>query len=90
MPSLRVLFVRLFPKLLGSSNTSKNNYYGGGSQNRVGPRVTIGNPKDFTRMPADSKSIMFSQSYDVERDDETYLVPMNKMPGGNSANGRSS
>jgi hypothetical protein len=83
MPSLRVLLVRIFPKILGSTrNTSANKYYAQGSHNRVGANVSVGQSKDLPPLPIDNKTIMYSQSYDVDLEDETHLVPMNNLPAG--------
>jgi hypothetical protein len=83
MPSLRVLLVRIFPKLRGTTrNTSTNNYYAKGSHNRIGTNVSVGRAKDLPPLPIDNKTIMYSQSYDVDLEDETHLVPMNNLPAG--------
>lgn len=86
MPSLRVLLVRFLPKVFGSSNASRNNYYASGSHHRiggtgskVGANVSVGNSKALPPTPIDKKTIMFSQSYDVDVEDETHLVPMKDL-----------
>lgn len=87
MPSVRVLLVRLAPKLFGSNNASKNKYYGTGSQSRtggmgskIGANVSVGHSsKDLPPTPPDNKTIMFSQSYDVDLEDETRLVPLHNL-----------
>ncbi|KAG0647987.1 hypothetical protein D0Z07_5878 [Hyphodiscus hymeniophilus] len=85
MPSMRVLLVRLFPKYLTSTaNRSGNKYYGHGSQghSRLGTNVSVSRAKELPSVPKDQKSIMFSQSYEVDMEDETRLVPMNDLPAG--------
>ena len=85
MPSMRVLLVRLFPKILGSTaNRSTNNHYGQGSKghSQLGTNVSVGRAKDFISLPKDQKTIMYSQSYDVDLEDETHLVPMSDLPAG--------
>lgn len=79
---MRVLLVRIFPKILGTSHRSTNKYYDQGSHNRMGTNVSIGRGKDLPAIPPDKKTIMYSQSYDVDLEDETHLVPMNDLPVG--------
>ena len=81
MPSMRVLLVRLFPRLLGSTNRSTNNYYAQASrsQSRLGTNVSASRGKDLTTR-TDQKIITYSQSFDVDLEDEAHLVPMKDMP----------
>lgn len=83
MPSLRVLLVRIFPKFLGTTrNTSANEYYTQGSHNRMGANVSVGRSKDLPALPIDNKTIMYSQSYNVDLEDEAHLVSMDDLPAG--------
>lgn len=83
MPSLRVLLVRIFPKILATTrNTSTNKYYAQSSHDRIGANVSVGRSKDLPAPPIDNKTIMYSQSYDVDLEDETHLVAMNDLPAG--------
>lgn len=83
MPSIRILLVRVFPRILGTTkNTSTNEYYTQGSHNRIGANVSVGRSKDLPAPPIDNKTIIFSQSYDVDLGDETHLVPMDDLLAG--------
>ena len=83
MPSLRVLLVRIFPKILGTTrNTSAKEYYAQGSHNRIGANVSVGRSKDLPALPTDDKTIMFSQSYGVDLEDVAHLVSMVDLPAG--------
>ena len=85
MPSLRVLLVRIFPKLLGTTrNTSANEYYPQGSRNTIGANVSVGRSKDLPDIPIDNKSIVYSRSYNVDLEDEAQLVSvsMDDLPAG--------
>lgn len=81
MPSLRILLVKIFPKILSTTrNGSKSDYYAHGSHHRIGANVSVGKSRDVPAPAKDSKAIMYSQSYDVDLEDETYLVPMDNLP----------
>lgn len=81
MPSMRLLLVRLFPKLLGTTqNKSTTKFYGNGSNSRIaaGPYKSSNSSK-----PGES-GIIFSKSYTVQygnqwENDETSLVPMDDL-----------
>jgi hypothetical protein len=81
MPSMRILLVRLFPKLLGTTqNNSTTKLYGNNSNNRMG----AGSHKPSNSSRPGESGIVFSKSYtvqygDQEENDETYLVPMDDL-----------
>lgn len=84
MPSIRVLLVRWLPVVFGTNNASSNKYYATGSNNRVGTskistKVSARRSKDLPPTPIDKNTIMFTQSYDVDLEDETHLVPMGNL-----------
>ena len=84
MPSIRVLLVRWLPVVFGTNNASSNKYYATGSNNRAGSskisaNVSAGRSKDLPPTPIDKNSIMFTQSYDVDLEDDTHLVPMENL-----------
>ena len=67
MPSLRVLLVYLFPKVLGSSNLSNKGYYAHNSNSRVIGNSSIGRSHQVSvTNPPNKGEIMFSQSYTVD------------------------
>jgi hypothetical protein len=81
MPNLQILLVRVFPKVLRSTrNDTTNKYYAQGSRNRMGTNVSVGRSKDLPVPPKYSKTIMYSQSYEVDLEDETHLVSMVDLP----------
>ncbi|KAH9224651.1 hypothetical protein DL95DRAFT_452399 [Leptodontidium sp. 2 PMI_412] len=83
MPNLRVLLVRIFPKILGTTrNASANKYNAQGSHSRIGANVSVGRSKDLPTPPINNKTIMYSRSYDVDLGDETHLVHMNDLLAG--------
>ncbi|KAK6844029.1 hypothetical protein PG987_004889 [Apiospora arundinis] len=81
MPSIRLLLVRLFPKVLGGSTNKKSQYYASNAE------YNHTNPKSRTKNATQSQSrgdgdIMHSQSYTVEYqkdNDEASLVRMNDL-----------
>ncbi|KAK6841037.1 hypothetical protein PG987_001897 [Apiospora arundinis] len=81
MPSIRLLLVRLFPKVLGGSTNGKSQYYASSAANN---RT---NPKSRTKNATQSQSrgdggIIYSQSYTVEYqkdNDEASLVRMDDL-----------
>ncbi|KAH7410677.1 CFEM domain-containing protein [Cadophora sp. MPI-SDFR-AT-0126] len=86
MPSLRVLLVRLFPKVMGSTRNKSAGYHAEGSRSGIGmgANVSIGRGKDLAPPSKDSKSIMYSQSYNVDLEDESSLVQLKELPAGYS------
>jgi hypothetical protein len=67
MPSLRVLLVYLFPKVLGSSNALNKGYYVHNSQSRVVGNTSISRSQHVSiTNPSNKGEIMFSQSYTVD------------------------
>jgi hypothetical protein len=84
MPSLRVLLVRLFPKLLGTADPT-NKYYAQNSQNYTGGDLSTnrsGKPSTPRQSPGDG--IQYSQSYMVQygnqwEHDEAHLVQMDDL-----------
>jgi hypothetical protein len=88
MPSMRVLLVRLFPKLLGTTNHSTNNYYVNNSNNRIG----AGQNKQLNYGKHGEIGIKLSKSYTVQygnqwEGDETSLVPMGVLASAKSNSG---
>ena len=69
MPSLRVLLVYLFPKVLGSSSPSNKGYYVHNSASRVMGNSSMSRSHHASvTSPPNKGEIMFSQSYTVDRD----------------------
>jgi len=67
MPSLRVLLVYLFPKVLGSSNPSNKGYYVHNSQSRVVGNTSISRSHHASiTNPPNKGDITFLQSYTVD------------------------
>jgi hypothetical protein len=68
MPSLRVLLVRLFPKLLGTTQRSNNGYYVNNSHSHIGGNISVNRPdKSLNSSQADgSDGITYSQTYIVQ------------------------
>ena len=85
MPSLRVLLVRLFPKVLGSTQQPSDKYY---ANNRSrGAVVASANRSNESSIPGgqpNKNGIIYSQSYSVQHgsgweSDETSLVQMGDL-----------
>lgn len=79
MPSLRLVLVRMFPRILGSSAKSA---YAGGGMNMSGSRGLGGRGRGGGGKGG-SNGIMLSRSFTVEYDrryhDESRLVKMNEL-----------
>ena len=90
MPSLRVLLVRLFPKVLGSTQHATDKYY---AHNVRGQGVAIASA-DPSNEPSttgqhNKNGIMYSQSYSVQHgsgweSDETSLVQLSNLDAAHS------
>jgi hypothetical protein len=67
MPSLRVLLVRLFPKLLGTTQRS-NGYYVNNSHSHIGGNISVNRPGKSmnSSLPDESDGITYSQTYIVQ------------------------
>ncbi|KAM0415955.1 hypothetical protein ACHAPT_013109 [Fusarium lateritium] len=95
MPSLRILLVRLFPKILGTSrqyypNDASNTTGRNTNKNRSRPLGTNATSEvDRTRRPAESRGITYQRTYDVQfgDSDETQLVDMKDLDGKSSRSG---
>ncbi|KAF4443135.1 hypothetical protein F53441_11534 [Fusarium austroafricanum] len=73
MPSLRILLVRLFPTLLGTSQRYYNQY-------RAAMGTSTTSQVDRSQRRVDTAGITCHRTYEVEYDnDETYLVHMKDM-----------
>jgi hypothetical protein len=87
MPSLRILLVRLFPKLLGSTNQHSGAQYYANNKHSIhqsGGNISVGRPvKSLNSSQYDSNGdrITYSTTYTVEygEHDEAKLVPMNDL-----------
>lgn len=67
MPSLRVLLVYFFPRVLGGSSPSNKGYYVHNSQSRVVGNTSISRSHHVsTTNPANKSKAMFPQSYTVD------------------------
>jgi hypothetical protein len=80
MPSMRVLLVRLFPRLFGTIQNSTNKYYVNNSSNLMGTGPT----KSLSAGQLEQSGIKYSKSYTLQygnqwENDETYLVPMGDL-----------
>ena len=86
MPSLRVLLVRLFPKLLGSTQHSNAKYYAN-SHSHVGGNISInrsGKSANTSQTGGKENGITYSQTYTVQygnqfEHDETHLVQLSDL-----------
>jgi len=80
MPSLRILLVRVFPKLRGTSNRSNNQYYAKNHSQRGGNISVI--RATASSGPPDNNKITYERSYTVQREleeDETQLVELTEL-----------
>ena len=74
MPSLRVLLVRLFPKLLGTSQHSKSNgYYANNSHVQTGGNISVSrkgksliSSQNQSQQDMNGDGITYSQTYTVQ------------------------
>jgi hypothetical protein len=74
MPSLRVLLVRLFPKLLGTTQLSKSNgYYANSSHVQTGGNISVNrkgksliSSQNQSQQDMNSDGITYSQTYTVQ------------------------
>jgi hypothetical protein len=86
MPSLRVMLVHVFPKMLGSTDRVTELYeikYGNGTQSVLGaglspPRITLGRSKSTTSGPIE---IRCTTTYTVQhsQSDEASLVHLEEI-----------
>lgn len=80
MPSLRVLLVYLFPKILGTTQRTNTGYYMQNSGSRPGGNASTNRSHHISlNRPPDKSDTMHSQTYAVDRvktwdHDETHLV----------------
>lgn len=91
---MRVILVRLFPKILGTTHDSslRKGYYNTTNRSRSrGAIQHLGPTSQSNSAPAD-KSIVYTKTYNVEYDDEASLVPLETLPAahGRSQNGSNS
>ncbi|KAK2044521.1 CFEM domain-containing protein [Colletotrichum somersetense] len=103
LPSIRVIFVGLFPKILGSTRTGGSQaakYYINSSGNGRSRNRTLGSEAKVRTLDRESgggssssasspKGIMYTKEYAVDYHDETSLVPMRGMEAGSSKTTRS-
>jgi hypothetical protein len=86
MPSLRVLFVRLFPKLLGSTQHSNGKYYAN-SHSHAGGNISVnksGKLANTSKTGGNEDGITYSQTFTVQygnqfEHDETHLVQLSDL-----------
>jgi hypothetical protein len=78
MPSIRVILVRLFPRILGSSNRSMA--YANGNTSALG---NMQSSREAQVAPKNGRGIVYSRSYTVEYDqrynDQSRLVRMAEL-----------
>lgn len=84
MPSLRVLLVRLFPKLLGTTQHSNNRYYVNQSHSHKGGNISVnrsGKSLNSSQNDGNGVAINYSQTYTVQwgEHDETKLIQMGNL-----------
>jgi hypothetical protein len=93
MPSLRVLLVRLFPKLLGTTQHSKTNrYYVDNSHSRIGGNISANrggksliSSQNQSQQDVNGDGITYSQAYSVQwaeqggEHDETKSMQMSDL-----------
>ncbi|KAK1984978.1 CFEM domain-containing protein [Colletotrichum cereale] len=102
MPSIRVILVRLFPKILGTTRTGASQaakYYMHSSSNARSRNRTLGNEAKIRTLDRESgasstggnspKGIMYTKEYAVDYHDETSLVHMRELEAGSSKTTRS-
>ncbi|EEU37813.1 uncharacterized protein NECHADRAFT_88258 [Fusarium vanettenii 77-13-4] len=94
MPSLRILLVRLFPKILGTSRRYYQNYASNTGRNtnknrsrQLGTNATT--EVDTTSRPVESRGITYQRTYDVQYgdSDETHLVHMKDLDAKSARSG---
>ncbi|KAI8676178.1 CFEM domain-containing protein [Fusarium sp. Ph1] len=94
MPSLRILLVRLFPKILGTSRRYYPNYASNTGRNtnknrsrQLGTNATT--EVDTTSRPVESRGITYQRTYDVQYgdSDETHLVHMKDLDAKSARSG---
>ena len=94
MPSLRILLVRLFPKILGTSRRYYPNYASNTGRNtnknrsrQLGTNATT--EADTTSRPVESRGITYQRTYDVQYgdSDETHLVHMKDLDAKSARSG---
>ncbi|WQF87081.1 Putative extracellular membrane protein, CFEM [Colletotrichum destructivum] len=102
MPSIRVILVGFFPKLLGTTRHGTSNaarYYIQSSGNGRSRNRTLGNEAKIRTVDRDSASssageggptgIIYTKEYTVDFHDEASLVHMRELEPGSSKTGRS-
>ncbi|KXH27473.1 CFEM domain-containing protein [Colletotrichum salicis] len=97
MPSIRVILVGFFPKLLGTTRRGTSaaaKYYIQSSGNGRSRNRTLGNDAKVRTVDRDSglssspNGIMYTKEYTVDYHDETSLVHMRELEAGSSKTGR--
>ncbi|GJC84899.1 satratoxin biosynthesis SC1 cluster protein 4 [Colletotrichum liriopes] len=99
MPSIRVILVGFFPKLLGSTRRGTSQaakYYIQSSGNGRSRNRTLGNEAKIRTVDRETgassgspNGIMYTKEYTVDYHDETSLVHMRELEAGSSKTGRS-
>jgi hypothetical protein len=83
MPALRVILVRMFPKIMGSTRESNQNYAKYGSHSRgMGASGAVRSGLGKNSMPSkDPHAITYSKSFAIQHgeSDETSLVQMDEF-----------
>jgi hypothetical protein len=83
MPSLRLLLIRVLPKVFGTTQRTKNQYYINSNHNHQQGNISVSKPsKSFNSSQAEEGGITYSQTYTVQyanrprEQDETELIEM--------------
>jgi hypothetical protein len=83
MPSLRVIFVRMFPKILGTTkdNTREYGKYGSRSHNLGGTSAVRSGLGRSANTDTDPHAITYTKTFEVQHgdNDETSLVQMDEL-----------
>jgi hypothetical protein len=83
MPSIRVIFVRMFPKILGTTkeNTREYGKYGSRSYNLGGTSAVRSGLGKNPTVTTDPHAITYTKTFEVQHgdSDETSLVQMNEF-----------
>ncbi|PMD36331.1 hypothetical protein L207DRAFT_602395 [Hyaloscypha variabilis F] len=84
MPHLRLLLIRFFPKLLGTSQHSNNRYHVNNSHSHVEGNISVirtGKPLNSNQSGSSATGITYSQTYVVQwgEQDETKSIQMSDL-----------
>jgi hypothetical protein len=82
MPSLRIMLVRMFPKMLGSTKEATNNYVKYGSRSHgIGGASAVRSGLGKSQHSKDQQTITYTKSFTVQHgdSDEASLVQMDEF-----------